>query len=269
MAGRFEEWISGWRLGINGPNFRALMGGFAAVLGDRMEELARQAVRESLPSLAADDASLGLIGNDLGLPRAPSMSTEDYRAFLQHGISLNRMRVTGLGMCVGLYYADFPGAVVIQQNGLAYQITGTPNLDDVDLMADPATTLESRVLPAWITRTYLANSNKYLPASTDGRPAVPALTIPWLNIDTDMDAEGNQYNSRFAVLFPADVDDPALGTSANLARIRSTIAAWKPAKTTCAKIVVCTSGHVWGWPPSMKWGDVGLVWGGAVTTYTA
>ena len=76
------------------------------------------------------------------------------------------------------------------------------------------------------------------------------------------------WNGRFMVLFPSDVDDPALGTAANLARIRRVIRAWRPAKARCAGIVVCTSGKLVGWPPRDV-ADGGTVGPGSATTYTA
>ena len=71
MAGIFETFVRGWRLGFNGPQFRAFMGGLAAVM-DKADVLARQATREGYGGLAEDDKSLGLIGADYGIPRAPS-----------------------------------------------------------------------------------------------------------------------------------------------------------------------------------------------------
>ena len=258
MAGIFETFVRGWRLGFNGPQFRAFMGGLAAVM-DKADVLARQATREGYGGLAEDDKSLGLIGADYGIPSAPSMTTEEYRDLLAYKVPLNQLRGTGLGLCLGLHFADFPGAVVVQQNGIAYQITGTVDLADI---------VEPIALPSWITMSTLSDSNPNIPASTDGKPAIAAGTIPWWTIDGGMDAEGNQWNGRFMVLFPSDVDDPALGTAANLARIRRVIRAWRPAKARCAGIVVCTSGKLVGWPPRDV-ADGGTVGPGSATTYTA
>ena len=64
------------------------------------------------------------------------------------------------------FMADaIPGAVVVQQNGIAYQITGTVDLSDI---------VEPTKLPSWITMSTLSDSNPNIPASTDGKPAIAA-----------------------------------------------------------------------------------------------
>lgn len=254
-AGRFERWVRGWRLAFNGPNFRAYMGGLAAIIGDRVEAFARQAVLESLPSQAQSSRSLGLIGSDLGIERGPTESDASYRTRLGYAIPLSRLYGTPLGMLLAIYYAEFPGAVLAMQNGTSWTVTGTPDLANIVGMT---------AMPAWVVTTAHPNANPPIPASADGRPAITAKTIPWWTLGDPMDAAGNQFASRFAVVFPSTAPDPALGTTANLLRLQRAIAKWKPAKASCAGIWRLSSGGYYG--DGTTYGDGGT-YGGASTIY--
>src|SRR6185295_11688784 len=110
-------------------------------------------------------------------------------------------------------------------------------------------------------------ANPGIPASTDGKPAIPAHTIPWWTLPGGpMDAAGNQHNGRFAIVFGDDAPDPDLDDAANLARIRRVIRDWRPAKALCAAIHVVSGGHYYG-EPGVEWGAD--QWNGTGTIYTA
>ena len=42
---------------------------------------------------------------------------------------------------------------------------------------------------------------------------------------------------------------------------------WAPAKATYMGAFVIASGVAWGWPPTMAWGDPGLVWGDSLVAF--
>jgi hypothetical protein len=258
MAATWEAWAKRLRASwASGPKAQALLGAIGAVLGDQVDANSLAALLEQLPASATDPASVALALSERQIEPGPSLSLADRKALAAAAPNLNRLRGRALGLLLALYYADFQGAVLVQQNGLGYQITATPNLGDLFGLVAP---------PSWFTITTLANANPAVPASTDGRPAIPANTVPWWDLGNPMDAAGNQFASRFAVLFPLSLGtpDPGLGTAANLARIQRVIKAWRPAKTTCAGIIVAT-GPMYGWPP-FHYGNA-QQYGGTSTTY--
>lgn len=71
--------------------------------------------------------------------------------------------------------------------------------------------------------------------------------------------------SKFQVLFPAPhpwaPGAPPASNSAEVARLKALVEAWKPAHAMCAGIVVMTGGELWG-SPTGTWGAAGN-WGGA------
>ena len=258
MPGRFERWVGGWRLAFNGPNFRAFFGGLAAVV-DRLAGEALQAAREATPSLAEDEASFGLFGRDVGIERGPTETLASYQVRLAHQVAQNKLHGTSLGLLCQLHWLGFPGAVVVQQNGYAHSLTSDPSAPDL------TAALAAKSKPSWYQIEELG-PNPAIPASTDGKPAIAAGTIPWWTFGDPMDAEGNQYNSRFGLIWDASATDPDLGTAANLARLRRVVRKWRAGKSRCVVARVITSGHYWG-EPGLLWGAGGLVWGGTSTSY--
>jgi len=256
-AGVHETWVRGLRLAHNGPKNQALWGALAKVAGDNRRADMYAGVLESLPSFASTGA-LGLLGNDRLIDRGPSESDAAYAARLVAAPLLWRLAGTPLGLLLALSGAGFSGMVVAQQNGLTWSLNATPVLADLaNLVA----------LPSWVTRTEKANANPPLPASADGKPAIAALTIPWWTLDNPMDANGNQYCARFAVVFPSTATNPNLGVAANLTRIQGVISKWRPAKARCVGIWVVTSGKNWGdghlYGVSTNWGGASTVYAGA------
>jgi hypothetical protein len=133
--------------------------------------------------------------------------------------------------------------------------------------------------PSWFYTRDTLNRNPFLhavaaPPAPVGHVAIATNSRPWSTFaDYDgvagggFDSNGDQYTSRFAIIFPEGVSDPQLGDASNLARIRRVIAAWKTAHSRCVGIAVVASGEVWGWPDGL-WGDGGY-WGSSVTVYSA
>lgn len=255
MIPSFEDWAKNLRVAWRDIKGRAMLGSLGFVLGDKAKSEGNAALLEQLPLNASDPASIALGLSERQIEAGPALSLSDEQALAGAAPNLNRLRGRPLGLLCALYYAGFPSAIVVQQNGLAFQLTGTPNLNDLAGLV---------ALPGWCSRTVLPLANPPIPASADGKAAIPALTVPWWTFDGGMDANGNQYCSRFAILFTSGTDPLLLSTAQ--ARIKRIIAAWRPAKAKPVGIWVLTSGHMWG-QPGLVWG--GFNWGGTVTSYAA
>lgn len=256
MSSFGETWAKRWRLAFNGPRGQKHLGAYASLLVDKARDWGEASIVRAFPSFA-DSAGLALLASARQIEFDPLASAATKAAVLLIAPTLWRYAGSPTGLLVALHIAGFPGVVLAQQNGLRFQITGTVNYDD----------LVTRALPSWITRTVLANGNPALPASADGRPAVAANTVPWWTFDAGMDAEGNQYTSRFAVLFTAAGAGSAdLTVAANLARLRRVIASWRDGKAKCMGIWV--AGHTVLYGMGRKYGD-GAKYGGGGTFYAA
>lgn len=257
MSDDFEKWAKRLRVAFNGENFRAWAGATANLLGDRLYDWAQASAKEHFPAWAST-TGFALLASERQIPIGSAETTASTRARLKAWRHQHRLRGTPLGLLIQLYYNGWTNAVVVQQNGRGATINATPDLADIgdDMVA----------APSWLTVTTLANGNPLIPASTDGKAAIPAMTVPWWTMSgSQMDAAGNQFCSRFDILIPAP-GEPAgfeLTTAANLAKIRAIIRDWKPSKATCTRIIVSTSGTMWGWAP--LWG--GFNWGGVTTIY--
>lgn len=240
MAGPLATWVTKLRLAWMGAKAKAIMGGFAAVIGDRFVEWTRRANYEHLPEYAADPTSVGLTASERRIDKGPSETTADLASRLTRAVQLWRLAGTPLGLLVALHYADFPGGVIVQQNGLGALLTGTPVLEDLTaekLQAGP---------PSWYEEVDLAEH--------------PLLEHPWFVFDRGHE----DFCSRFAVLFPppASVDyqlNTALvsgaTSAANVGRLQRTIAKWKPAKASCVAIFVAyyieaSPQRFFEWPPT-------------------
>jgi hypothetical protein len=277
MAGVFEEWITHLRLSWMGERARRIWGGFAAVLGDKVYTQAQQANFEHMPELAKDPASLGLLASERGIETFDGEPMATLAARVVRANQLWRAAGTPIPMLLELN-ACFPasGPVVVQQNGRYWELTnfGYDLYNDLyspepGLLLDQlGAFLDGGDPPSWLVAGDLG-PNPAIPASADGKPAIAAGTVPWWTFDSGMDAEDNQYNSRFGLLFLAG---PDLSHAEDLARVKRIIARWKPAKSKCMGIwVALDGGPVWGvaWDEpdfnSMVWGS--FTWGGSVTYY--
>ncbi len=257
MSGIYETWARKLRLSFAGAGWGRVWGALSKVIGDFGQRDAIAAISERLPDHAQSPESFSFMGADRDIEFGPSEGYPLRRARLVAAVDQHRLDGTPLGLCLALWWAEFYSVYVIQQNGIAHTITGLPNLDDLKLLP---------TVPSWYS-TSDTGLNPAIPASNDGKPAIAAGTIPWWTIDSGMDAEGNQYNSRFVVLFP--VGNSFDGTDLDqLARIRRVIARWRPAHAKCVSIIDQTSGLIWGWPLTQNWGGGGLVRGGSTLTYT-
>lgn len=257
-----QTWAGKLRLAWNGSKGAAILRSLAAVLVDRAIDWGADAITKRFPvqldGSAGEAAALAMLANERGYIADPNATALTTATNLQNAQNFARLSGTPIGLLVALSNAGFTGAVVVQVNGLAWTINTTPTASQLSDLA----TMTS--VPSWVTRTVLPNANPAIPASTDGRPAIAALTIPWWTLGDPMDGAGNQFASRFAVVFPSTATDPQLGTAANLQRLQRAIAKWKPAKASCAGIWRLSSGGYYG--DGTTYGDGGT-YGGASTFY--
>src|SRR5262249_12038764 len=110
----------------------AYWGGWGAVFDDQVSKL-KQAIKARMPTQAPSDA-LTPLGDERQIDRGPTESDQAYALRLRGAWEAWARAGTPLGLLLALYYAGFPGAVVVQQNGLAYALS-TP------LAADPTQSL--------------------------------------------------------------------------------------------------------------------------------
>lgn len=148
---------------------------------------------------------------------------------------------TPLQVLEELWYGGFTSAIWVQQNGLAFNLSGapTPGVDNSGLLV----------------RTTLTTLAAALVSSVNPSRSIPAGT-PWWMFDSNTD-----LCNRFAIFFttpPASYPWDALA----LSQLQKIISTWRP-NAICVGVSVQTSGHVWGWPTSRNWGSG--TWGGAVT----
>lgn len=200
------------------------------IVKDYLLERARQAVQMRFPTFASSDA-LGATGSERLIDRGEGpqlLSPESDGDYAARLIDAWNIWYWG-GTAYGMLKAlAVQGYTpsIVQQNGLRFNLDGSGNLVIV-------------VGPPW--RFPSPNLwNTFLVIFT---------TVPssWIDI----------HNPPTSTSSPSDNE---------LARIARIINLWRPAHMICAGLEVVTSGVVWGFPSSRKWGD-GSVWGGTATTF--
>lgn len=165
---RYKRWITSIPFAWMGEKARKLWGGFAHVVGDLTIDWMRKALHQHHPELA-DDAAQPLIGSGRRTYRGRTETLADFKARLPRAIVDWSRAETPLGMLFAMYMEGFTGAVLVQQNGLAYEL---PDPDP----SDPESALVVTEL--------------------GGNPDLD--DHPWWRFDDD-----DEYCSRFAILFPS------------------------------------------------------------------
>ena len=176
MASEFENWATRLRFAWMGASAKRIIGGIAAILGDKSVTWARQAQLEHMPEYAEDAASLVRIGAERGIERGPDDTDATYATRLTYARILDQLRGRPIGLALALHYGDFPGFVIVQQNGRYWKLDGTPVLEDLVDAVGP---------PDWVDYGDLGEHE-----NIEGDP-------PWWTFDSDRD-----FCSRFAVIFP-------------------------------------------------------------------
>lgn len=180
---------------------------------DAQVSLIKQAIKARMPGLSPDDAVLH-IGADRQLEPGPDETLESFRIRCLTAWDDWARAGTALELLVQLHFVGFPEAIIVQQSGLAYQLSAPPAPGE-----DPTALLVIDEL----------GSNELL----DGAP-------PWWSFDLN-----NQLCSRFAILFPPGV---ASFAPEDRARLRRVISRWRPRKATAVEVVAFSLGKTVGWP---------------------
>lgn len=232
----YESWITRLRISWMGVKARQIFGGFAAALGDKSVDWARQGLLEHMPGYAKDPASIALIANERQLDTYPGEPSADIAARAPYWLEINKFRGRGLGILLGLHFAGFDDAVVVQQNGRALQLTlplppFTGNWDPTP----------NRVVTACSQLATSLTSSVHPPTTSSAGKTAPAGHAWWL-IDDD-----TEYCSRFVVLFPTPPASYPF-SAADLARLKATVVKWLPRKSKCVGVYVCSAGKFMGWP---------------------
>ena len=193
---------------LNRPQGKAFLAAHGVVLDDLVDRV-KQAVKVRFPGLAPSDA-LGPLANERLLDRGPSETNESFATRLQKAWNVWPFVGTATGLLIALHFAGFTDAVLVQQNGLAYKITGTPDLDDPSACVLPAIALNTTPLSR--PRLLLRSDGTAFVGADGGTTA----GLSWWTFSTPNNpGTGKQYRldefnndgfvSRFAILFPGPV----------------------------------------------------------------
>lgn len=186
----FQAWVQGLRIKYLSFKGRAQAMAYATVIGDWTIDWMTAALLERMP-LQASATAVGLIASDRQLDVVPNEATAAVAARCTQWIKLGKFASSPLGMLLGLHFAGFDNAVIVQQNGMAYQLqlplpTIIPgqNWDPTpNLIRTPTAALDVALEP-------VAPSTHVIPSSTS-----------WWNFDGG-GCSLTDWCSRFAVLFP-------------------------------------------------------------------
>ncbi len=178
-------WLTG------GPNAQKYWAAIGSVFDDQVANL-KAAVKCRFPTLAPSDA-LGFLGDERQLDRGPQETDPGYALRVRGAWETCPRAGTPAGLLLALYYGGFPGAVVVQQNGYAFELGAQGASVPAPKVAYD---FGDANFVLWVTQL---GTN---PAIGGTKP-IPAGTVPWWAFDaTDLDAVLGQFASRFAVLFP-------------------------------------------------------------------
>lgn len=165
---KYSRWVQTITKAWMGATARRLWSGFATALGDLAVDWMRSAIYQQHPSLAAD-SSQPLIGNGRRLYQGRGESITSFKNRLPRWIREWQRAGTPLGLLWALWLEGFRSVVLVQQNGLGYQLVGPIDPDHPELS---------------LVVTELGPN----PALDDH---------PWWIFD-----ENDEYTSRFALIFP-------------------------------------------------------------------
>lgn len=254
---------------LRGPNGTAYLEAHGEQIDEVLSDV-KTAVKQRMPTECEADA-LPYIGSERQIDRGPNDTDETYAERLRRAWERWAIAGSPTGILLALYdqgYTPTNGApTLVQQNGLAHRLESPDT-------AVPAGTTSVEIpdrddLVRWIT---LLGPN---PAIGGNQPLAAGVTEWWSFDATSLDAESNQYNGRFGLLFPelpsgwtTPTDPPVADpTLEEVNMIRRLVNRWRPGTRRFMGIWVLASGLMWGWPPDMAWGDPGLVWGGDVVNW--
>lgn len=250
----FAEWWASLPIPwlVSGPNGQneALSNG--TVLDQQVDQI-KDAVKARMPDYAPADA-LPHIGGDRLLLQGPSEADDNFRTRLRTPWDDWARAGTWVELLVQLYWIGFSGAVAVQQNGLAFSLSGAPTAGSDPTSLLTVTNLGTLIAPMTPYPTY----TEYVAHTA---PWYYTKTIPassqWWTFDMKTD-----FCSRFSIIFPSTggliAADGSI-SSADVARMGQVIKTWRRGTQTCLGVYVITAGSSWAWPIE-TWGSGGN-WG--------
>lgn len=232
-----KSWGPSWLKNTTGQAWQGAHGRFNDALVARWKE----AVKASFPMECPSDA-LPYLGSEIGIPRSPADSDDDYREKLRRAWEVWPFAGTPLGMLLAFEAAGYPAGqvVLVQQEAHGFGL-------DADTSLEPDQRLVTYDLAGgrWTFGGGYTLWNRFgiiFPDSTN-------LPGGWAAGAADP---------------PTALTTPTKDTVNGLIRL---VNKWRRSAALFQWIKVVTSGNVWGWPPDLAWGAPGLVWGGTVVTF--
>src|SRR3954471_4788939 len=199
----FESWIVKLAA-VQGVNRKRIVGGFASVVGDKTYEWMTQADLQHLPAYASA-AAIALIASERQLDVQSNEATASIADRAPFWLTLAHYYGSGLGILLGLHFAGYDGATLIQQNGRALTLTLPLPPFVLGQAWDPSPNLVVTACPPLtLPLTSTVTPGRSIPAGT-----------PWYAIDGDTD-----FTSRFVVVFPTAL--PTAAATIGVALFRGT-----------------------------------------------
>lgn len=181
----FQSWASQLRIKWMSFKGRAHVMAYAAVLGDWTTDWMTAALLERMP-LTASPTALALIASERQADTYPGEPAATLAPRLTQWMLLWRYAGTPLGLLLGLHFSGFDGALLIQQNGVVWQLKLPLPTIVPGQPWDPSPNLVTSTCP----QLALALTSSVTPSRS-----IPA-GMPWFFFDSNTD-----FCSRFAVLF--------------------------------------------------------------------
>jgi len=200
---RYQQWITKLRVSWMGIKAQAIMGAFAKVAGDLTYDWALRAQLEHLPEYASP-TGVAYVASERQLDTNPAIeSTAALATRTTQAAILWKYAGTPLGMLLALHYIGFDNAVIVTQNGLAYQLQ-LP-LPPIPVISGQAWQPQTSLVVTQCSQLAVALTSNVTPptSSTLGR-SIPAGNA-WWDFDSNTD-----LCSRFAILFPGPLNVPFL-----------------------------------------------------------
>jgi len=191
---------------VSGPHGQAEAGGWPAVL-DAEIVLLDAARKVAYPDYAPTDA-LPHLGGDRKLTQGPTETNPNFITRLKTPWDDWARAGSALELLVQLYWGGFTGAVLVQQNGLAYNLSGAPTAgqDPTSLLVTTTCSALSVALTSNVTPPTVSQAGRIIPATNPWWQFAESRSVNPNVSDTD-------YCNRFAVLFPGSPLPSAFMTS--------------------------------------------------------
>lgn len=273
----------------------ALLSSLGAIKDSFVDQL-RQAVKARMPDYAPPDA-LAHIGNDRGLPQGVTETNAAYATRLRTAWDTQwNFAGSGYSILTALTLAGYGNAILVQQNGLYFTLSGgvlsigTLGGAPPNWFFTATNNLWSKfavILPGPIPTTWTNSANAVFngtqnyvdiiwPTPFDSLPIIMMSLIstdtdsfPIINLTnktlTSIRVEtSDMFNGSVNLLgFTAGADPFCNPQSATLAGLRQAVKKMQWGNATCGGIYAIRTGNSWGWPVQ-NWGAGGLNWGGNV-----